>query len=205
VGSVVTSVGFAVFREYHMIKSAVGWVVGCVVIIVFAVKPGRYNESALEAALEAFHSALKFPSESDVRCAIWVPVKGGSTMEQITPYMPGRKPGKGKRLPTSKGIAGNAYRRKKHTRVTLTDRAKDSEGFQNEMVDRWGFTKEEAYRLAQDRRAYYALVIKDDKEEVIGVLYCDSNDASAFPVPAVTERAEELVAFFDELIKLKGV
>lgn len=72
------------------------------------------------------------------------------------------------------------------------------------MVRRWGFTKDEARNLTQDRRAYCALVIKEGKGNILGVLYCDSNKTSVFEHPDTFERAKKFAPFFSELLKLRG-
>lgn len=160
--------------------------------------------AALEAAIDAFINAMKFPKDENVRCCIYVPIKGGQVLKQITCYVPGRGEGD-KKIHSSKGIVGRAYRETKHRIEILKDpNYSSAEFFQAKMVERWGFTQEEVRNLTQDRRAYCALVIKNEKGEVLGVLYCDSNKTATFEHPDTFERAQGFAPFFSELLKLKA-
>lgn len=167
--------------------------------------PGRYDVVSLEAALEAFHSAMEFPYDEDIRCAIYTPVKKNEYLKQITSYMPGRRGGRVNKVHSSKGIVGRAYRESEHRIELLKDpNYASAEFFQSQMVKRWGFTKDDARKLTQDRRAYCALIIKDEKHSILGILYCDSNRLLTFEHPNTFERAQKFAPFFVELLKLRG-
>jgi len=110
--------------------------------------------------------------ELEVRVTLWVP-KDKKNLEQIIPYCP-TGGGAGRVINNTKGIIGKAYR----TKTTILDvlnkeTTSTSESFQKYMIDKYGFSSEEVIRLAQDRKLYYALPLKD-KEEVAGVVYLDS-------------------------------
>jgi hypothetical protein len=204
-GTLATSAGLAISLKTDHIYIGLIWIAVCAALVALVVYPGRYEVGALEAALDAFINAMKFPKDENVRCCIYVPTKGGEILKQITCYMPGRGGGGGKKVHSSKGIVGRAFRETKHRIEILKDPNYSSvEFFQAKMVERWGFTREEVRTLTQDRRAYCALVIKNDKGEVLGVLYCDSNKTATFEHPDTFERAQGFAPFFSELLKLKA-
>lgn len=204
-GTLAASAGLALSLKTDHFWFGFGWVLLCISVIAIAVYPGRYDVAALEATLEAFYKAMQFPPDEDIRCAIYVPIKKGMFLKQITNYMPKGERGSGHKVHSSKGIIGAAYRENEHRVEILKDpNYSSSEFFQSRMVTRWGFTKDEARNLTQDRRAYCALVIKDEKEAILGVLYCDSNKLPAFLDPDTFERAKKFAPFFSELLKLKG-
>jgi len=177
----------------------------CISIVAFILYPGRYDIAALEADLEAFHSAMEFPPDENIRCAIYVPTKRGEYLKQITSYMPSGRGGRGNKVHSSKGIIGRAYREDEHRIELLKDlNYSSTEFFQSQMVTRWGFTKDDARKLTQDRRAYCALIIKDEKRNTVGMLYCDSNKLSTFEHPNSFEKAQKFAPFFAELLKLRG-
>lgn len=205
-GTLAASAGLALFLKNDSPWQGLAWLGLCVTVISFILYPGRYDMSALEAALDAFYSAMEFPPDENIRCAIYVPIRRGNYLKQITSYMPGRQGGPGNKIHSSKGIVGSrAYREDEHRIAVLTDlNYSSAEFFQSQMVTRWGFTKDDARRLTQDRRAYWALIIKDEKHNTLGVLYCDSNKLCTFEHSKSFDRAQKFAAFFAELLKLRA-
>jgi hypothetical protein len=204
-GTAIGSIVLAFLLKNNLLWYGVGWIVIWIFLVALIVFPGRYDVAALEAALGAFFSAMEFPASVHIRCAIYVPIKKGSKLEQITNYIPDGKSGKGHRLDSRAGIVGRAFRENKHWLENLNDeKFSSSEYFLNDMVSRWGFTHEEARKLTQDRRSYSALVIKDESKVIIGILYSDSNSIEAFKTPEAFERAQKFVPFFTQLLKLRG-
>lgn len=201
----MASAGLALSLKNDRILFGVIWVLAIAAVVALVVYPGRYDVPALEAALDAFFDAMGFPSDENVRCCIYVPIKGGQQLSQITCYMPGHAGAGGKKVHSSKGIVGSAYRESEHRIEILKDpQYSSAEFFQSRMVARWGFTKEEVRALTQDRRAYCALVVKNEKGEILGVLYCDSDKTATFEHPDTFERAQKFAPFFSELLKLKA-
>lgn len=199
------SVGLALFLKNNHIGYGVIWIAFCICTIAWVLYPGRYDVASLEAALEAFYGAMEFPSDEHIRCAIYVPIKSGEYLQQVTHYMPGKRGGQGQKVHSSKGIMGRAYREREHRIELLKDANYSSaEFFQSQMVIRWGFTRDDARKLTQDRRAYCVLMIKDDKGNIVGALYCDSNRLSTFEDPNTFEKAQKFAPFFTELLKLRG-
>lgn len=100
---------------------------------------------------------------------------GTADLERVTTYCVGAggDPGEaGKRISSACGVVGLAYRT--DTPQVAERQSEDLNSFWDEMVQAWGFSREEARALNQTRWSYLALPLKDGTGRVDTVIYIDS-------------------------------
>jgi hypothetical protein len=177
-------------------------------IVGYITWPGLYNRSSLERALTALPTYLGFQEDARVHCALYAPVigAGGDFLHSVTDYMPDGEKLAGFRLHSSKGIVGLAFRLKK-TCVEILDDPKfdDPAFFESYLVERWGFTREEAQKLPKERRAYLASPVLTSDKVVLGVIFMETVHAAVFRDNAgLPDWVEGLAPFFHELLAQRG-
>lgn len=182
-------------------------VTGTVLVVLYYGWPEKYNHKVLEAGLVSFLRVLNLhdAEEDEVRCAMWVRdhrSKNGKEVWQVTNYVPGRTRGRGKRLVDSQGIVGRAFRLGRSTIISIRDEQQQRD-FEDELLEKWGFNKDEAARLSKDRRAYLAVPIKSRTGPVIAVIYCDGKDPDTFGDQDRTlQAAESMASMFEPLVAM---
>ncbi len=105
------------------------------------------------------------------------PNQAAEQLEQVLPYIGGQGKGAGRRFSIRSGIIGRAVRdAAPYTFVRQTD---DYDAFINEMVSEWGYTRDEARALTEDRQAWMAVPIQGP-QGALGVVYLDTNSRDLF-------------------------
>ena len=102
-------------------------------------------------------------------------------LEQVIPYVGGEGGRPGRRFPIRSGIIGLAVR-DQALYVGLREN-NDYLAFVKELVQKWGYTEQDARRLSNDRFSWMAIPIfgkQDSKSVVIGVVFLDSDDRDFF-------------------------
>lgn len=123
-------------------------------------------------------SFAAFDSDADVRITLFVPDHSRRGLRQTLPYASTSEDaryGSHRRLSVTKGIVGKCFRTGDICHGTV-----DGTNTVNDLVANWGFTREEASQLRQDRRSYLALPVKDYLGEIAAIIYLDSNRIDTF-------------------------
>lgn len=108
-------------------------------------------------------------------------------LEQVIAYVGSSRSKIGRRYPVTVGLIGLAVRTGEPQIGQRT--ADNDDDYRKELIHQWGFTKEMAAEITIDRRSFIAIPIKGEADEVIGVVYADSNLNGAFDL-----FIEELIA-----------
>ena len=100
-------------------------------------------------------------------------------LEQAIDYVgtPGPS-GMGRRFPIEAGIIGRAART--GDPCTAYRNSVSDDEFVDEIVREWGYTPEMARKMTLDRRSFMAAPITNQKDQVLGVVYADSNLEEVF-------------------------
>lgn len=107
-------------------------------------------------------------------------------LEMIVPYCGGLGKPIGNRSSIRSGIVGKVVREKEpHTAKRPNQ---DYEQYVKELKSKWSYTDKAARRLSSDRMSWMAVPIKSKGDEVIAVIYLDSNDADFF-----TDEVQDLI------------
>jgi len=130
------------------------------------------------------HRALthQLGGHGDIRVTIHRVVPGGTAddekYEQVIPYVGGQGGGSGRQWSTKVGIVGRVVR--KGAPLSATRATSDHGKVIDELIQVWGYGRQEAQALAPDREAWMAVPIYDapTSRAVIGVVYIDSAKAS---------------------------
>jgi hypothetical protein len=100
----------------------------------------------------------------------------------------------------SEGIVGQCF----SERGTLVENFNDEQEFEVSMTSRYGYPVEAARRRNRSRRSYLVQAVTGDHDEVLGVVYLDSDVRGAFP-PAVPAQATRVLdRLVDDLSQLAG-
>jgi hypothetical protein len=114
---------------------------------------------------------------ADLRICVHVVREG--KLRQLTDYcMAGQRHGRSRPHSAEKGIAGLALR----SWGLAVDRLPNGVDRIQHLIDRWGFTREEAVRLKDDRKSWAAVPI-GERNRPLCVIYCDSCRADFFGAP----------------------
>lgn len=144
----------------------------------------------LHAALHVIHSVVRHNrgfSRNDrerLRVTIHRVVKAGEhggspdEIEQLLNYVGGKGGGAGRRFSVRSGITGQAVR--EGSVLAGSRNNNDHEAYIRELVADWGYTEEDAKRLAIGRNSWMAVPIKYKGSEVTGVVYLDSDEKKFF-------------------------
>ena len=107
-------------------------------------------------------------SESLFQLVNYTPFRGGITA--------------GRRYSARYGIIGLSWRTEVH------QYEKDTQSESNELIVKWGMTKEEASKIRDhDKRSCVAIMIRTPSDEPIGIIYIDHADKDAFGTEAKFE------------------
>lgn len=200
-GAALAAAGLATAYKFGHIGWGLAWWAVCILGSGVALYPGRYSRASIAKNLVAFCKAMEFAPESDIRCTVWAAEKNGEWLRQITHYIPADVTGSGRRFRVSKGVIGYACRAKEYLVVSLKgEEYNDPQVFRKYMMKSWGYDQKEASNLKGDRRAYLAAPIVNSQEEVVGILYRDSCNPSAFDLPETEQLVAKLTPFFTELL-----
>lgn len=200
-GSAVAAAGLATLYKFGHIGWGIAWWAISVLVTGIVLYPGRYNRSSVSKNLVAFCRAMEFAPEDDIRCTTWVPEKNGEWLRQITNYLPLDVTGARRRFRVSKGVIGYAYRAKEYLVVSLKDNDyNDIHVFRKYMMKHWAYDQKEANELNANRRAYLAAPIINNRDDIVGILYCDSCNPNAFDLPEIEQLVVKLTPFFTKLL-----
>jgi hypothetical protein len=141
------------------------------------------------------------PSQTgDIRCTYHIPIKRifgkPKKLLQAFDYVP-RGGGGGRKFLLDKGIIGVTFR-KGGVRV---ENFQDREEFRREMIDKYGYTKEEMGERSSDRRSYMCYsIVEGNSSKVLGLLYFDSREVGTFS-PDEKNEIYKMISIGDETIK----
>lgn len=103
-------------------------------------------------------------------------------LQQVVPYIGGFGKEPGRTWPVETGIIGLCARTGEPLRASL--KSDNRKAFIEEMKTDWSYTDDGARELTPDRRAWFAVPIKDvGGHRVLGVVYLDSDVPDAFEDP----------------------
>ena len=119
-------------------------------------------------------------SYGDIRCTFHVPIWFGKRkLMQAFDYIRfGDSYGGWRCQPIIKGIIGKNYKDGK----PKAENFKDENEYQTQMVNKYGYTFEEANKLTNDRKSYLCYPIVDEKGTVLGLMYFDSDQYGSYSV-----------------------
>lgn len=136
---------------------------------------------SLDGALHLLHAQLSeqmgVTENGALRVCVFVPVKDDyKDVFQATDYVGTDTPyGRRRQISSVKGIVGKALR----TNLGWYDSLPSGAQVVDHLVSNYGFSREEAGQMQQDRRSWAALPIQIGNR-VVAVLYLDSSMADAF-------------------------
>lgn len=100
--------------------------------------------------------------------------------EQIVPYVGGRKlPDDavvGRRWSTRCGIVGQVIRSRTARHVPTSEHVRDEQSYRRDLVELYGYTEDEAYKLQPMRLDVVAIPIAGLDGQIVAVLYADSSE-----------------------------
>lgn len=136
----------------------------------------------LEAALEVSNELLSISVPGN--CRITVHVKcGRKYYTQAVPYA-GRhlvRAHVGRKFRMGCGIVGKAFKGEPFVMQISSWQGHSVSDYRRELVENWGYTKEEAQKLTPNAKSWIAVPIGDCKNNTIqAVLYADSDEVKAF-------------------------
>jgi len=113
-----------------------------------------------------------------LRCTLYVPGFGRRRLKQAFDYIQmGQGYGAGRTYRVAQGIIGKAYRQKG---PQVENFASDTD-YRRRMVKEYGYTEQEMRKRTADRRSYLCYpIVRDDCDEVIALLYFDSDTPGTF-------------------------
>ncbi|MEQ8847417.1 GAF domain-containing protein [Botrimarina sp.] len=134
----------------------------------------------LDAVLHTLHAVLiertDKTREASLRICVFVPGRVADTIHQITNYVGDGPPhGAGRDLPCSKGVVGLAFR----TGEAKYDKAPGSGSLADYYVKTYGYAREEAAGMRQDRSAWAAIPLVGGGR-VLAVVFLDSDRRDFF-------------------------
>lgn len=121
-------------------------------------------------------------------------------LEQLVPYVGvSSSRGVGRRFSVRSGIIGRAVRSGRPTSAAREN--SDRALYMKELVELWGYTEPDAQQINSDRMSWMAIPLRGRGNEVVGVVYLDS-DQSGFFTPDVQElivvSCEAVATYIDE-------
>lgn len=125
----------------------------------------------------------------------------GDELEHLVDYVGGTPASNGqpgRKFNRRSGIIGRAVMSGKPLVAERVN--EDPEAFIKEMAETWAIPREEATQLKQDRRSWMAVPIKNKSDQVIAVVFADSNDTKFFDAAmqeSMIACAEDLRVFVD--------
>lgn len=137
----------------------------------------------LSGCLHVLHALLSTTSRHEsgrLRLTIYVPVNGGTHLEQLLEYVgaeyPGRK--KGRQIPCSVGIVGLAYRTGYPYVAARVNQ--DAKLFIEELMEEWGYTQSGAIEVDETSQCWAAIPLGGEGDPVYGIIYADSTVSDFF-------------------------
>ncbi len=195
----------SVLLKFALLIYAPICLLGAIVLHYLITHNDKASEKAISDQLTAFMGVADFPKDADIRCTLWVPIKG-DRVKQAVHYLPAGKVHKGRVMGSRKGVVGEAMRTRVTQCLVLTEpQYSNPAEFRRIAQKDWGFTEEETLKLDGTRKSYVAIPILgdadgDNEQDVLAVIYCDSNRTETFQdEAAVKELAGKMVPFFKHL------
>jgi hypothetical protein len=123
-----------------------------------------------------------------------------TSLEQLIEYVGGTGGRAGRVVPVRTGLIGVCAR---WGQALYADReAEDIEGFRDEMVRQWGYTKEEARQLSPDRWSFFALPIQEREDgPVLAVVFLDSKEKAFFQNDTIQEAVIQQCGVLTQIIR----
>lgn len=152
-------------------------------------------EDVVDKVME--HFQIKAEKElPPFRCTLHVPdIVFADALYQLLDYLP-TGGGRGRVFSVRFGMIGKVWRlRQSETQGSVKTR--------EDLVANWGMTSEEAKLATRDRKSFLCVLLRDDKESLLGTFYMDSQPENAFDIPG--EEAATLHEFIKEQCKDKGL
>ncbi|HEV7723372.1 MAG TPA: GAF domain-containing protein [Iamia sp.] len=151
-----------------------------VLVVVVLVLQYRQSTQAWQDEVSArLQSALSLMAVDGKARATYHVVERDGTAElhyrQVVDYVPGGS-GRGRRFAATEGIVGQCVTDGRQRVVNF----RDAQEFTKEMSSQFGFTGESDSRPAKTRRSYLAQPVTNSRDEVLGVIYMDSDKPDAF-------------------------
>jgi hypothetical protein len=144
-------------------------------------KLGRLVERTIKPALSQNDRPF-----ANIRCTIYVEdFLYTETLYQLIDYYPSGS-GRGRPISIRFGIVGKTWR------LEEDDIEPDLKTDPPTLIREWGMTLRETSRAAQHRPSFAAVLLKNDEQDLVGLLYMDSSDANAFPARD-TEEARQFI------------
>jgi len=177
------------------------------IIILWSTSTPRYKRIIIKRKLWDLYETLKQKLNThkirdvDIRSTVWVPnYRRKEELLQIIPYIPSEKSKVSRRLHTSKGIVGLCFRENRDQLETIAP----SEDFQNYMIRHWGFTKEDVQTLTQERKSYLATPIIGVGNEILGILFFDSNNPKVLGYKYIRKEIQKYIPKIREILYSKA-
>lgn len=185
--------------DFHLAAIAGGttiWLLGASVINVLKARSQdkeKINEDPHEGLFGAIHSlygilsaVLHIPVDDDgtlritILRVVYDNLKDNDPefLEQLLPYVGGSGGAVGRRISIRTGIVGRAANMKQV--YVATRRTSDLTSFLQEMQEGWHFSINEARNLRPDRHSWMAVPIVGKNQNVIAVVFLDSDKRDLF-------------------------
>lgn len=149
-------------------------------IVTHLLREEKKSVAPLMAVMESLHSILVGADvERDHGLRICIHRREKNHCVQITEYVGDTQDGSaGRVFPIQCGVTGLCFRQQRLIKASHDGEYEERIEF---LIREWGYTEESASELTFDRKAWVAVPILDELDRVmVGVLYCDSRDASFF-------------------------
>jgi hypothetical protein len=133
----------------------------------------------LEACLHLLHELLLWPdkdeSTSKLRLTVHAPTPDGKHFEQLLDYVGDNRAlaTGGRKSAIQCGIVGFVYRTQAETGMAMDRTNDDYEKFISEMVENWGYTREDAAKLNRETMTWMAVPLFN-KSRIVCILYGDA-------------------------------
>jgi hypothetical protein len=124
---------------------------------------------------------------SKVRCTYHRPIqlkfRDRTLLEQAFDYIP-QGGGAGRSFPIEKGIIGKAY----STKAPRVENFSSDREYRERMVNEYNYTIAEVMERTADRRSYICYPVLEEKHNVLGLIYLDSDRPNTFTIDANNPR-----------------
>lgn len=204
-------------KDYFPSYSGYVWVPVAVLVFLacaqslYASRPEKRNRVVVETSLRIFLEVTGLSRLDSVRCLLWIPdPKTDYLLLPACRYVPAEKEVSLKRLHSSEGIVGLAYRTQEpQVEILPLENFPTPEDIQKWLVSKWGFSKQTtSSHLRDDRRSYCAIPILTSQAtptEVVGVIYCDTKQLLDHDeVKSIMETAVKIAPIFTHLLEPRG-
>lgn len=122
-------------------------------------------------------------------------------LQQIISYVGGSGGPPGRTVSARSGIIG-VCSRLAEVIVAGRESADDIEAFRHEMIERWGYTAQEARNLSPDRWSFMACPLTETEDgPVIAVIYLDAKVKQLFEIEAVQESVIRQSGLLAEIVR----